>query len=92
MSEPTREQREAVAADLGLAGCNDGNCIIKRPVGLHTNGRCHCLGKQNSTRKLLDALVQSREATQRLIDASEHNHVICPRCGEPGIRWCHGCM
>ncbi len=25
-----------------LGGCSDGYCIIKRPVGMHTNGGCRC--------------------------------------------------
>ena len=24
-------------------GCGDGNCVIKKPVGMHTNGGCRCL-------------------------------------------------
>lgn len=26
----------------GIYGCTDGNCIIKRPTGMHTNGGCQC--------------------------------------------------
>lgn len=26
-----------------LNGCSDGNCVIRRPVGQHTNGGCQCL-------------------------------------------------
>lgn len=26
-----------------IGGCSDGYCRIKRPVGMHTNGGCHCL-------------------------------------------------
>jgi hypothetical protein len=23
-------------------GCGDGNCVIKKPRGMHTNGGCRC--------------------------------------------------
>ncbi len=26
-------------------GCSNGDCIIRKPEGMHTNGRCHCLDK-----------------------------------------------
>jgi hypothetical protein len=29
------------AAHVG--GCGDGNCVILRPTGMHTNGGCRCL-------------------------------------------------
>lgn len=25
-----------------IGGCSDGNCIIWRPKGMHTNGGCRC--------------------------------------------------
>jgi hypothetical protein len=25
-----------------IRGCSDGNCIIQRPTGMHTNGGCMC--------------------------------------------------
>lgn len=25
-----------------IGGCTDGNCVIERPKGMHTNGGCHC--------------------------------------------------
>lgn len=25
-----------------IGGCTDGNCLIMRPVGMHTNGGCRC--------------------------------------------------
>jgi len=32
-----RDQQDA------LGGCSDGYCVIKKPVGMHTNGGCRCL-------------------------------------------------
>ena len=25
-----------------LGGCSDGNCVIHKPKGMHTNGGCRC--------------------------------------------------
>lgn len=25
-----------------VGSCTDGGCVIKRPVGMHTNGGCRC--------------------------------------------------
>ena len=25
-----------------VGGCSDGGCVIKRPIGMHTNGGCKC--------------------------------------------------
>jgi len=40
------ELKEALAAYDGVVtyvgGCSDGNCVVKRPTGMHTNGGCHC--------------------------------------------------
>jgi hypothetical protein len=32
-----RDQQDA------LGGCSDGYCVIKKPVGMRTNGGCRCL-------------------------------------------------
>ncbi len=29
-----------------VEGCSDGGCILKRPVGMHTNGGCRCISTQ----------------------------------------------
>lgn len=26
-----------------IGGCGDSNCVIVRPVGMHTNGGCRCV-------------------------------------------------
>lgn len=26
-----------------IGGCGDGNCLVVRPKGMHTNGGCRCL-------------------------------------------------
>ena len=31
----------------GISGCTDGNCIVKKPTGMHTNGGCKCLERLN---------------------------------------------
>lgn len=43
-------KRMRVASLLGnlkdaINGCGDGNCLIRKPVGMHTNGGCKCLAQ-----------------------------------------------
>lgn len=40
----------ARARKLGL-GCGDGNCIINKPKGMHTNGGCSCFGERSMLKK-----------------------------------------
>lgn len=39
LAEALRE-RDKYLAKVG--GCTDGNCIIVKPKGMHTNGGCRC--------------------------------------------------
>ena len=47
----TPEQIAAIGAALAdldfslseMGGCSDGNCIVVKPKGMHTNGGCRCL-------------------------------------------------
>ena len=40
-------------------GCLDGNCVIEKTEGMHTNGGCNCW--KDIKRDLLDAAVLSEE-------------------------------
>ena len=40
MSDSTQEYRRIVSA---RGGCTDGNCRIRKPTGMHTNGGCQCV-------------------------------------------------
>lgn len=42
VAEIAEAQRERDAYLKQLGGCGDGNCIIVKPVGMHTNGGCRC--------------------------------------------------
>lgn len=52
------ETYRIVQEDLG-GGCSDGGCHVKRPVGMHTNGGCHCLHNRDKhlTRRVLQRLL-----------------------------------
>jgi hypothetical protein len=59
MSED-RSLREALdalanydAAMDALGSCGDGNCVIKRPKGMHTNGGCHCYEDRTRARRAM---------------------------------------
>ena len=36
------EKYDAMMEAIG--GCGDGNCVVVRPKGMHTNGGCRCYG------------------------------------------------
>lgn len=65
-----------------LRGCTDGNCIIRKPEGMHTNGGCgcerelrHALGLQDS-RRFIHALRERQREVAALREALHtlHNH------------------
>lgn len=59
-TEVRREEIKASGETLseflfkGIEGCLDGNCIIRKPKGMHTNGGCRCM--TNFTRSQLTLL------------------------------------
>lgn len=57
-----------------LRGCTDGNCIIRKPEGMHTNGGCgcerelrHALGLQDS-RRFIHALRERQREVAALLE------------------------
>ena len=53
----------------GFKPCTDGNCCIKKPEGMHTNGGCKCL--QNMSRSQL-SILQSRIMAMSDVDVSSY--------------------
>lgn len=43
-----RELAERYLALVEDHGCGDGNCVIFRPRGMHTNGGCRCARRMTS--------------------------------------------
>jgi len=35
-----------------VGGCGDGNCVVLRPAGMHTNGGCRCTHDMDRARVL----------------------------------------
>ncbi len=42
----------------GLVGCGDGNCLVDKPKGMHTNGGCRCWQDRYKAQRFM-AYVQS---------------------------------
>ena len=42
IEEIARALEDLDAAMKAIGGCSDGYCIIRKPVGMHTNGGCRC--------------------------------------------------
>ncbi len=54
-----------------IGGCGDGNCIIVRPVGQHTNGGCRCSYDRMSMQRYASAMNIHRRAVRQLVDLSQ---------------------
>lgn len=37
---------EALRSELKSLGCSDHNCVVSKPLGMGTNGGCHCLPRE----------------------------------------------
>lgn len=56
MSEALREAiktYDAIADSIG--SCGDGGCLVKRPVGMHTNGGCRCSDERLKAQRMMRA-------------------------------------
>lgn len=51
---------DAVMDDIG--SCGDGGCIVKRPVGQHTNGGCRCWSDRMKAQRVMLAARRLRTA------------------------------
>jgi hypothetical protein len=51
-----------------IGGCGDGNCVVLRPVGMHTNGGCRCV-KHMDTQQLMGvrSLLMKAQQMARLL-------------------------
>lgn len=49
----------------GIEGCGDHGCLIKRPVGMGTNGGCRCHGDRNKMRIILSRLLAYRAEREK---------------------------
>lgn len=38
-----------------IGGCTDGNCVVWKPTGMHTNGGCRCLNNQFKAQRVVSA-------------------------------------
>ncbi|MFQ0815760.1 hypothetical protein AVM02_07560 [Brucella anthropi] len=69
----------AVSAALGaldnalavIGGCGDGNCVVVRPKGQHTNGGCRCFQDRMKMQRFAFAMNQFRDVVARVCEASK---------------------
>jgi hypothetical protein len=52
----------------GVGGCSDGGCVIKTPVGMHTNGGCKCWTDKMKAQRMMHAGQKLRAALARKPD------------------------
>ncbi|MAY71022.1 MAG: hypothetical protein CME82_06170 [Halomonas sp.] len=48
----------------GLPGCTDGDCVVKKPNGMHTNGGCQCIKHQTAS-TIVQRLAHLRDQRRR---------------------------
>ena len=58
-----------VDIDRFLMGCSDGNCKIKKPQGMHTNGGCRCLRYPDDSNAIFDSIRKEREKLLHLVQS-----------------------
>lgn len=51
-----------------IGTCGDGNCIIKKPVGMHTNGGCRCWDDRYRAQRTMMAAYRLRLGLKKLYD------------------------
>jgi hypothetical protein len=49
--ETARSVLDAALAEVG--GCGDGNCVVHRRCGMHTNGGCRCNADKHKMSRVL---------------------------------------
>jgi hypothetical protein len=50
----------------GIGGCTDGSCVIKRPVGMHTNGGCKCFQNPIKAQRMMRAAQVMGDALRKV--------------------------
>lgn len=44
-----------------FAGCGDNSCLVKKPIGMATNGGCRCFGERSVLKKVSVIAEMARE-------------------------------
>jgi hypothetical protein len=60
---------DAVADHIG--SCGDGGCLVKRPVGIHTNGGCRCANDRMKAQRMMWAGQRLATAIRQLPTGGE---------------------
>jgi hypothetical protein len=95
MTKPVETFRE-IQDHIG--GCYDGYCVIKKPVGMHTNGGCNCLEDMNfqdrqkvgqllrTAQKVVDTVIalelENKQLRQALARVLEYHREEAELCDE----------
>jgi len=62
--EQLKADFDAVCAHVG--GCTNGDCLIVRPKGMHTNGSCHCYNDKMKAQRIMRAAWLLRRGLDQL--------------------------
>ena len=71
MSDPLAAIKEAAlaydAAMTAIGGCSDGDCLVKRPTGMHTNGGCRCWRDHMTAQRTMRAAYRLHRALEEAL-------------------------
>jgi len=76
MSEDTPSKEEQISElfnwleerAAALGGCSDGNCVIHKPKGMHTNGGCKCAYDRNKINIYTQYVAYFRSKVRKIRD------------------------
>lgn len=54
-----------------IGGCGDGNCLIIKPIGQHTNGGCRCSYDRMKMQRFASAMNIYHRQVMRLVQDSQ---------------------
>lgn len=54
-----------------LGGCLDGNCVIIRPKGMHTNGGCRCSEDRDKARRVMALASYFKYKFKKILEESK---------------------
>lgn len=69
---------------MTIQGCGNHGCIIQKPIGMGTNGRCNCL--RGLEKKMESQVVRKIRNMQKVIDA-QSKLLACYRIGSQPPEW-----
>lgn len=59
-----------------IGGCGDGNCLVRKPTGQHTNGGCRCFADRHKAHHVMWAARRMRNAIEEISSHSITEEIV----------------